>query len=72
MFLNLKKKKEKEKGGGGGEKEKLLLDNLPGLLGSGYWPGSHSFHSIQSVTFRQLVNGTKAKQKGSALIDYFS
>lgn len=53
MFLNLKKKKKEEKGGGGGggEKEKLFLDNLPGALGCGRWPASHTvpFHTIGYV-----------------------
>lgn len=54
------------------EKRKAFLDKLPGALGSGPWPASRLLGSAQSVTFRQLVNGSKAKQKGTRLVDYFS
>jgi hypothetical protein len=59
MFLNLKKKK-----GEGEEKETCFLMTRWDFLARGIGRVPTSFHSVQSVTFRQLVNGSKAKQKG--------
>ena len=44
---------------------------MPGALGSGPWPASRLLGSAQSVTFRQLVNGSKAKQKGPGSLTIF-
>lgn len=70
MFLNLQKKKKEERqgGGGGGEKEKFFLDNLPGVLGSGRWPGSHSL-PFCAIGYSQTTSQWQRSQQEKDRLD---
>lgn len=74
MLLNLQKKKKEERqgGGGGSEKEKFFLDNLPGVLGSGRWPGSHSLPFCTIGYFQTTSQWQQSQQEKDRLDDCFS